>query len=137
MADEKKFDEVIENHREQLEKLVADSNTLMKVAETEGRDLKDDETDEIKANSAEFTRIKALIEVREAVIAQNEELDRPLGRMTEHDDAADDDESDDGGSDESAAAIVRPRAKVKAQARPSAQGPGPRSRRCAGHASAP
>ena len=130
MADEKKFDETIENHRELLEKLVADSNTLMKVAETESRDLKDEETDEIKANTAEFKLISARIEVRQSVLDQNEELDRPLGRLTQPDDVADGEETGEGGDDE-VETIVRPRAKAKT--RTSAKVLGPRSHQSGAH----
>ena len=106
MAEDTKFDEVIETHRELLEKLVADSNTLMQVAETESRDLKDEETDEIKANTAEFKRINALIQVRQSVLDQNAELDRPLGRLTQPDDVADGEETDEGGPDEVETTVI-------------------------------
>ncbi len=108
------MDPILAKHRDDLEKLVAESNTLMQIAEADKRDLSEDEAGEIQANTAEFTRITGLIEVRVAVIEQNEKLDASLGRMTEPDALPDADGADGEPATET---VVRPRAAAKAPAR--------------------
>ncbi len=124
MAEDIRFDEIIDAHREQLEKLAADSTTTMDAANAEPRDLTLEESDGIKANSAEFDRIKGLIQVREAVLAQNEELNRPLGRLTEPENLPTDPEADPVVDPEAPPAPARPRA----QGRPLSKVFGERSR---------
>lgn len=126
------MDPIIEQYREQLDELTADSRTLMAAADAEKRDLTAEELDKIKANNFKFKEIKALIETREEVIAQEEELSRPQGRVTEPDDmpAGEEDEEP-----EQASASVRPQAKRKPE-RPRSTGAkviGDRSRLSGSH----
>ncbi len=113
------MDLIIEQHRERQDKLVADSRTLMAAAEAEAnRDLTEDELAQIKDNTAEFDKVKALIEARNAVIEQEAELERPLGRMTEPDDLPADDEPEV----EPEVEPVQARPRAQAIARPRATG---------------
>jgi len=72
----------IEKHREKQNELVANSNKIVASAEAESRDLSPNELETVKANSADFDRISAMIRA----IDQEAELSRPLGRITEPDD---------------------------------------------------
>ncbi len=107
------MDPILAKHRDELEKLVAESNTLMQTAEAEKRDISEDEAGEIQANTVEFKRISGLIEVREAVIEQNELLDAPQGRQTEPDNLPE----ADGDTTEPEPVTARPRAAAKPKAR--------------------
>jgi HK97 family phage major capsid protein len=69
-------------HNEQLQKIAALTSKIVAMAETEGRDLSPNELEDVKANSANFDRISALIKALE----QEADLERPLGRLTEPDD---------------------------------------------------
>ena len=108
------MDPILAKHRDDLEKLVSESNTLMQTAEAEKRDLSEDEAGEIQANTVEFKRISGLVEVREAVIEQNELLDAPQGRQTEPDNLPD---ADDGTPVPDDVTPARPRAAAKPKAR--------------------
>jgi len=76
--------ENIEQHRERQDELHADSTKIMDAAKAKSRDLTPNELEKIKANSAEFDGLVAMIRVCD----QEAELSRPLGRLTEPDDAA-------------------------------------------------
>ncbi len=78
--------DIIEQHRERQDALIADSRTIMDLATTEGRDLTLDEAEKVKANTAEFDKVRTLVEAHEQAHEQAE-LSRPRGRMTEPDDA--------------------------------------------------
>ena len=105
------MDPIIDKHREQLERLVAESNPLMQVAEAEARDLTENDASEIQANTLEFERITGLIKVREAVNEQNAALDAPLGRITEPDVLPGDDEGEP-------EPVAKPTDRPRAQAKP-------------------
>jgi HK97 family phage major capsid protein len=118
------MDPIIEQHRERQDELVADSRTIMAAADAEKRDLTEDELDKIKANTADFEKAKRLIDVREAVVAQEDILSRPQGRVTDPDDMPVDAAEPD--VEPEAEPDSKPRAK--AQARPRARVIGERSR---------
>ena len=75
----------IRQHRSTQDALLADSQKILAAAEGDDRDPTATETDSIRANSLEFSRLGALIEAGESVIDQEAELSRPLGRLTEPD----------------------------------------------------
>ena len=64
------------------DELVAASQKIMAKAESAGRDLTLSEVKEIKANTADFTKVKAQIEVRDAVAAQQTELKHPRAKAS-------------------------------------------------------
>ena len=104
------MDPVIEQYREKLDELVADSRTMLAAIDAEKRDPTKDEVDKIEANNVEVGKIKGFIAMREAVLDQEAELSRPQGRKTDPDDATDEDEEDE-------PVRAKPQARAEAPAR--------------------
>jgi HK97 family phage major capsid protein len=100
----------IHTHRARQDDLVENSRSIMSNAESERRDMTAAELDSVKSNTLEFNRLGALIDAHESVQAQDEQLSRPLGRITEPDDMP-----ADSTYRPRAQAGLRPRAKVIGQ----------------------
>lgn len=113
-------DEVIAAHRERQVELLADSQTIMAAADAEKRDLNEEESKSLKANAAEFDHIKGLIELREHVNAQAQEMARPQARKAEAEPVRGNASRDD--DEEDARPAARPQARtVPAQVRPAGE----------------
>ena len=85
------MDPTIKKYMDRQDELVADSRTTMAAADAENRDLTDDELDAIRENTGEYKRMQKLIDARQEVLDQEDELSRPQGRQTDHDDVEPDD----------------------------------------------
>ncbi len=95
----------IQRHRDRQDELVADSQGMLNAASEGGRELTAKEDDKIKANTSEFKRLVTIVEAGEAS-AYVDDLARPLGRITEHNDLS------ASSASPRAQAGLRPRARV-------------------------
>lgn len=76
------MDETIEGLRARQDELVADSRAIIARADSEKREITDEEQATIDSNSSEFDRLGAQIERREKVNAQSEIMLSSAGRKT-------------------------------------------------------
>lgn len=77
------MDERIEQLRARQQELTDDSAQIIALADSEKRDLTDEESDRIEANNLEFRRVDRQISQRVAVIQQTMSMDESQGRRTE------------------------------------------------------